>query len=51
MTRISLIEEYSDDIEDGFHDESSEDESLDPVGPVGSLPVKKIVRKLRERLK
>ncbi|CAH8253327.1 unnamed protein product [Arabidopsis lyrata] len=43
-------EEYSD-IDDDFDDECSDDESLDPVGPVGTLPVDKIVRKLRERLK
>jgi len=44
-------EEYYSDIDDDFDDECSDDESLDPVGPVGSLPVDKIVRKLRERLK
>ncbi|XP_010477635.1 PREDICTED: CRS2-associated factor 2, chloroplastic [Camelina sativa] len=44
-------EEYYSDIDDDFDDEGSDDESLDPVGPVGSLPVDKIVRKLRERLK
>ncbi|EOA40031.1 hypothetical protein CARUB_v10008723mg [Capsella rubella] len=43
--------EYYSDIDDDFDDEGSDDESLDPVGPVGSLPVDKIVRKLRERLK
>ncbi|ESQ34439.1 hypothetical protein EUTSA_v10007246mg [Eutrema salsugineum] len=42
---------YSD-IDDDFDDEcSDDDESLEPAGPVGSLPVDKIVRKLRERLK
>ncbi|CAL9216058.1 unnamed protein product [Arabidopsis halleri] len=44
-------EEYYSDIDDDFDDECSDDESLDPVGPVGTLPVDKIVRKLRERLK
>ncbi|CAH2033717.1 unnamed protein product [Thlaspi arvense] len=44
-------EVYSD-IADDFDDEcSDDDESLEPVGPVGSLPVDKIVRKLRETLK
>lgn len=43
-------EKYSD-IEDDFDDECSDDKSLDPVGPVGSLPVDKIVRNPRERLK
>ncbi|CAA7036007.1 unnamed protein product [Microthlaspi erraticum] len=41
-------EEYSD-LDDDFVDEGSDDESLEPVGPVGSLPVDIIVRKLRER--
>ncbi|KAL1194142.1 CRS2-associated factor 2 [Cardamine amara subsp. amara] len=44
-------EEYYSDIDDDFNDECSDDESLDPVGPVGSLPVDRIVSKLRERLK
>lgn len=44
-------EEYSD-IDDDFDDEcSDDDESFEPVGPEGSLPVDKIVRKLREKLK
>ncbi|VVA92277.1 unnamed protein product [Arabis nemorensis] len=45
-----LSDGYSD-IDDDFDDECSDDESLEPMGPVGSLPVDKIVRKLRERLK
>ncbi|CAN8291691.1 unnamed protein product [Cochlearia groenlandica] len=43
--------EYSDIDEDFDEGCSDDDESLDPVGTVGSLPVDKIVRKLRERLK
>ncbi|XP_009115531.1 CRS2-associated factor 2, chloroplastic [Brassica rapa] len=44
-------EEYSD-IDDDFDDEcSDDDESFEPVGQEGSLPVDKIVRKLREKLK
>lgn len=44
-------EVYSD-IDDDFDDEcSDDDESLEPVGPEGSLAVDKIVRKLREKLK